>query len=134
MQVSRRGCLVSIAVLLAVLAVPAWLITSSMVRNNHRLNDWEDALYGVSIPRGSSLLDRGSDFGFLGGNGRHCDFRVWLTLRTDSPLSAVQDHYDQALEDLRPEVPRAFATTESVGRVRVELYDLRSAGWDPRCG
>jgi hypothetical protein len=129
--VSRRGCLVGVAVLLLVVAAPVLVFAPPMVRNNRELNEWKATLYDVPVPSGAMVEDRGTEFGLLGGNGNHCDFLAWLMLRTEASAHTIETHYQRALDNL--EFGWVTAEQDGSGLVRVELFDSRESGWDLRC-
>lgn len=130
-------------VVLPAACVGAFLVavTVTMVVNTVRMERWADRFYEISAPGGDEILESGSEYGLLEGNGNHCDRRAWIVLRTDLDPSAVESHYDHPLDSASqsegsPTGRDDFvtATRLDADRVRVQRFEFGgAAGLDLRC-
>lgn len=123
-----RGCLAAIAISVLVVVAPLSVLIGTVVVNNVRMNDWKSSLFDAPIPAGARLVDRGTAYGLLRGNGNHCDRRAWLLLRTSHAASEIEAHFDR--------VSRQDSDARRVGpdRVLVEIFESGdNAGLDLRC-
>jgi hypothetical protein len=111
------------AVLLLALTVAA---VGTYAQNTARFNKWKAQLEEHPIPGGTALVDSGSRFGVLWGQGSHCDGEMWVILSGDVSRDELEEHYADFTNVV---VKRAS------GRWRVSVLrtHIGPAGLDLRC-
>lgn len=126
-----RGCL-WVATGAITLAVAALFVTFGlpMLAHDRQMDEWRQLLDDAPLPAGAEVIDRGSEFGLLGGNGNHCDLLAWVELRTDASPAEVAAHFEDVI--IR-DAGSVSATPAGPGTVRVELFNSIEPGRDIRC-
>lgn len=125
-----RGPSLKRVILGAVLALVLALVSVEVItvaRNNARFDEWRSTLLHHPAPANATVIDSGSRYGLLWGNGNHCDGEAWVIIRGDLSATELERHYSDLSDiGLRREV-----TTDN-WRVSMETR-LGTAGLDLRC-
>ena len=88
---SRKRAVVGTVLALLLVLLVVEVVT--IARNNTRFDEWKSELLDHPVPPNSILLETGSRFGLLWGNGNHCDGEAWMILRSDLSATELERHY-----------------------------------------
>ena len=118
-----------LGVVVTAVVVLVVLVGVSMLRHNTVFNEWKAPLVEHEAPPGMAMVESGSRFGLIWGNGNHCDAEAWVLLSGDLGSGEIRAHYS-AVDDLivRPD--------GDLWRVSIEqLYLTSTTGLThPVCG
>ncbi len=121
------GWAVTIALMIG---LGSW-IGADVIRHNRAVSAFAAQLLDHPLPPDSQVVDHGTRFGILVGNGNHCDLGAWIELSTALTPEQVAVHYS----DLN--VTAVIETRRSdTGNVLVEAVQFAGGnpiGWDIRC-
>ena len=105
-----------------------------MLINNRRFNEWKAQLLDHPEPSDSVVVDSGSRFGLLWGNGNHCDGEAWITLQSELSQGELTSHYADILVVQFEESGILVEPGQTDGTWKISAQGrIGTAGLDLRC-